>query len=99
MGVLNVFFRDVGQFFSIFLQFWFWFTPIVYPISIIPQAVRPFIYLNPMTIIIEGYQTILVSKLQPDWHSLLLVFLVAIILCLFALRLFRKHAGEMVDEL
>ena len=24
LGVLNVFFRDVGQFFGIFLQFWFW---------------------------------------------------------------------------
>ena len=31
LGVLNVFFRDVGQFFGIFLQFWFWLTPIVYP--------------------------------------------------------------------
>jgi lipopolysaccharide transport system permease protein len=29
--VLNVFFRDVGQFFGIFVQFWFWLTPIVYP--------------------------------------------------------------------
>ena len=31
LGILNVFFRDVGQFFAIFLQFWFWLTPIVYP--------------------------------------------------------------------
>src|SRR3546814_8526493 len=29
LGVLNVFFRDVGQFFGIVLQFWFWLTPIV----------------------------------------------------------------------
>ena len=29
-GVLNVFFRDVGQFVSILMQFWFWFTPIIY---------------------------------------------------------------------
>ncbi len=99
IGVLNVFFRDVGQFFGIFLQFWFWFTPIVYPISIIPETVRPLFQLNPMAIIIEGYQTILVNKLQPDWFGLLIVFFVAIILCIFALRLFRKRAGEMVDEL
>ena len=36
LGVLNVFFRDVGQLFGILLQFWFWLTPIVYPASIIP---------------------------------------------------------------
>lgn len=38
LGVLNVFFRDVGQFFGIFLSFWFWLTPIVYSPSILPQA-------------------------------------------------------------
>ena len=30
LGVLNVFFRDVGQFVTVLLQFWFWFTPVVY---------------------------------------------------------------------
>ncbi|MGD9662942.1 MAG: ABC transporter permease, partial [Porticoccaceae bacterium] len=33
LGVLNVFFRDVGLFFGIFLSFWFWLTPSVYPLS------------------------------------------------------------------
>ena len=39
LGVLHVFFRDVGQFFGIVLQFWFWFTPIVYPVSILPPQI------------------------------------------------------------
>ncbi|MBS4162552.1 ABC transporter permease, partial [Klebsiella pneumoniae] len=30
LGVMNVFFRDVGQLVGVALQFWFWFTPIVY---------------------------------------------------------------------
>jgi hypothetical protein len=47
LGVLNVFFRDVGQFFAIFIQFWFWFTPIVYPASILPEPVRPLLMWNP----------------------------------------------------
>ena len=48
LGVLNVFFRDVGQFFGIFLQFWFWLTPIVYPVSILPERLQPYMNLNPM---------------------------------------------------
>ena len=35
LGVLNVFFRDVGQLFGVVLQFWFWLTPIVYPVTIV----------------------------------------------------------------
>lgn len=99
LGVLNVFFRDVGQFFTIMLQFWFWFTPIVYPIAIIPEQFRWVVLLNPMTPVIGAYQTVLVNGQWPDWQSLLWVIPVSLLLCALAIRLFRKHAGEMVDEL
>ena len=99
IGVLNVFFRDVGQFFTIFIQFWFWFTPIVYPASILPESVRPMLDFNPMAHIIGAYQTILVKGQLPDWASLLPAFVLALLMCVFAMRLFRKRAGEMVDEL
>lgn len=99
LGVLNVFFRDVGQFVGIFLQFWFWFTPIVYPLSILPEAVRPLVAWNPMTALISAYQTIFVYDRWPDWSSLWPVALAACVLCVLGMRLFRKRAGEMVDEL
>lgn len=36
LGVMNVFFRDVGQLVGVALQFWFWFTPIVYVLNSLP---------------------------------------------------------------
>ncbi|MFH2139908.1 MAG: ABC transporter permease [Pseudomonadota bacterium] len=99
LGVLNVFFRDVGQFFGIFLQFWFWLTPIIYPISILPEAARSLMSLNPMLGIMTACQGILVTGQWPIWKSLLPVTLLAVLLCVLGMRLFRKHAGEMVDEL
>lgn len=99
IGVLNVFFRDVGHFFGIFLQFWFWFTPVVYPETILPARVKPLMALNPMATMIAAYHEILVQRRWPDWLSLLPVALLSVGLCLFALRLFRKRSGEMVDEL
>lgn len=99
LGVLNVFFRDVGQFFQIFIQFWFWFTPIVYPVSILPAEVRGLLAWNPMAAVIQSYQTILVSAQAPQWSSLLPAAVLALLLCALGLQLFRKRAGEMVDEL
>lgn len=99
LGVLNVFFRDVGQFFGIFIQFWFWLTPIVYPVAILPEAVRGLLAWNPLAAIIIGYQTVLVNGAAPQWRSLLPALACAIVLCLLGLTLFRKRAGEMVDEL
>lgn len=99
LGVLNVFFRDVGQFFGIFLQFWFWLTPIVYPISILPEQFHSLLAWNPMFPIVTAYQTILVNGQWPQWQALIPVTLIGIVLCLFGMQLFRKRAGEMVDEL
>ena len=99
LGVLNVFFRDVGQFFGIVIQFWFWLTPIVYPISILPESVRALMSYNPMTNLIGAFQDILVTGQWPSWQGLLPVTLLAVAMCVLGMYLFRKHAGEMVDEL
>ena len=99
LGVLNVFFRDVGQFMGVVLQFWFWLTPIVYPISALPEMARSLIKLNPMVPLIAAYQSILVNKLPPDWMALLPTAVLAIVFCLMGMKLFRAHSGEMVDEL
>ncbi|MCL2657698.1 MAG: ABC transporter permease [Betaproteobacteria bacterium] len=99
LGVLNVFFRDVGQFFGIFLNFWFWLTPIVYSVSILPQRVQVWMRFNPMARMMESFQVILVQGHWPNWYSLWPVLAMSAVLCLLGLRLFRKHAGEIVDEL
>lgn len=99
LGVLNVFFRDVGQFFGIFLTFWFWLTPIVYPATALPDEIREALAWNPMTSLMMAFQGILVAGRWPQWETLWPITLLATILCLLGMRLFRRHAGEMVDEL
>lgn len=99
LGVLNVFFRDVGQFFGIFLQFWFWLTPIVYPASILPPGVKAWMDLNPMFPIISSYQAIFVQGLGPDWAALVTPLALGLLLCYAGLKLFQRHSGDMVDEL
>src|SRR5689334_16846429 len=46
LGTLNVFFRDVGQFTGVLLQFWLWFTPIIYVANVLPPSVRAIVNLN-----------------------------------------------------
>jgi lipopolysaccharide transport system permease protein len=99
-GVLNVFFRDVGPFVNIAMQFWFWLTPIVYPASILPEGVRTLLLdWNPMARLVQAWQGVLVARTAPDWAGLAPVALLAVLLCMLALHLFRRRAGEMADEL
>ena len=83
---------------SLFI-FWFWLTPVVYPASILPDAIKPYLSLNPMAVIIESYQTIFVNQKWPDWSSLWPTILLALTLGLLGMHLVRKNVGEMVDEL
>jgi lipopolysaccharide transport system permease protein len=99
LGVLNVFFRDVGQFFGIFVQFWFWLTPIVYPLNILPPAMQNLMAYNPMAPLMAGFQAALVMGQWPHWAGLVYPAVLAALLCLLGMRLFRRHAGDMVDEL
>lgn len=99
LGILNVFFRDVGQFFSIAMQFWFWLTPIVYPRNILPAAIQEWLWLNPMTPIVAAAQDVVLYGRWPQWASLLPVTAIALALCAWGWMLFRRHSGELVDEL
>jgi lipopolysaccharide transport system permease protein len=49
--------------------------------------------------VVEAYQDVLVKGAAPDWAGLLPVLLLSLLLCALGLRLFRRRAGEMVDEL
>ncbi|OQX03528.1 MAG: ABC transporter [Thiothrix lacustris] len=99
LGVLNVFLRDIGQFVPILLQFVYWFTPVVYMATIIPEHYRQWLALNPMYTMVEAYHDVLVFGRMPDWWGLLPVALLAMVLLGLAMILFRKASPEMVDML
>jgi len=99
LGSLNVFFRDVGQFLNVILQFWFWFTPIVYPITILPEKARVIISLNPLVPLVQAYQNIIIYHQWPNWPYFIPHALGAILALVAGFMVFSRLSGEMVDEL
>ena len=99
LGTLNVFMRDIGQFMQVAINFWFWLTPIVYMISIVPEKYHWLIMLNPMTAIVIGYQNILVYDKAPDLNILVYPTVLSIIMLLLSLVAFKRANEEMVDLL
>lgn len=99
LGVMNVFVRDVGQFVAILLQFWFWFTPIVYAASTLPEWARAAITFNPMATIVESYQNILLYHHMPNWLALAPVTAVSLVLFAIGWRMFQRHAADIIDEI
>ena len=99
LGVTNVFFRDVAQAVGVGLQFWFWLTPIVYPVSAVPEIVRGPMAWNPLYGLVDSYQRIVVEQQWPVWSQLWPVVLVAVLFAMISESVFRRLAPAMVDEL
>lgn len=99
LGILNVFWRDIGQVTGIFLQIWFWMTPIVYVADIIPKQFQWIMNLNPMVALVRIYQDALLLNRWPDFYLLLPSTVMAVVLFVTAFFLFRRSSAELVDEL
>jgi lipopolysaccharide transport system permease protein len=99
LSTLNVFFRDIGQMIGVLLTLWFWFTPIVYPISIVPDKAKSLLELNPMTPLITAYRDICLYHHMPHWETLIPVTLLSAFVLWFGITVFKANAGEIADEL
>jgi len=99
LGVINVFLRDIGQVTPIILQMLFWFTPIVYPVTIIPEAYQHWLNLNPVYPLTNAYQQVLVYGNSPQWESLINITVITLLLLGLSLFLFRRASAEMADVL
>jgi lipopolysaccharide transport system permease protein len=99
LGVTNVFFRDVAQIVGVAVQFWFWLTPIVYPIGAVPERVRKLVTWNPLYGLVTSYQGIVVEHRWPSWDALWPTSVMALVVVVLAGRVFRTLSPAMVDEL
>jgi lipopolysaccharide transport system permease protein len=61
----NVFFRDVQSLLVLGIQLWFYASPIIYPVSMVPEYLRPLYFLNPMAGVLEAYRDVLLNGQLP----------------------------------
>lgn len=64
-SALNVFYRDVQPLLTLVIQLWFYASPIIYPVTMVPERFRTLYFLNPMAGILESYRAILLYHTMP----------------------------------
>lgn len=79
-SALNVFYRDMRPLFMLGLQIWFYASPIIYPISSVPERFRSLYYLNPMAGILESYRAVILYQKLPGYYLLISSGMAGIIL-------------------
>lgn len=98
-SALNVYFRDLEYILNIIVMMWFYLTPIVYEIEMIPEKYRLWFYLNPMTGIINFYRNILYYKRMPSFNAFGGILIYGIIMIVIGYFVFEKLQKNFAEEL
>jgi lipopolysaccharide transport system permease protein len=99
LGTLNVFFRDVNQVQAILLQFWFWLTPIVWPVAVIPADLRHWLALNPLEPMVAAMHSLFLGTGSLDPMGIFRGLLFSMFTLWLGYAMFRSKAAEFADEL
>jgi len=96
---LHVFFRDTAQVLGMVFNAWFYLTPVVYPLALVPGRFRGWLELNPLTPLVGLYRQAFLggsASLVPGTGALALA---AAVLLSTGLWLFRRLKGAFADEI
>jgi lipopolysaccharide transport system permease protein len=99
VAALHVFFRDTAQLLGMVLNVWFYVTPIVYPLALVPSRYRSWLELNPLTALVGLYRQAFLGGRMEMVPGALSLALVAAVLTSLGLWLFSRLKPAFVDEI
>jgi len=97
VAALGTFRQDLVLALPFIMQLWLYTTPIIYPISSVPEKWRSFYLLNPMVSIIGGFRDALISAQSPDIGQLSFATIITILALVLAWPFYRKMSGYFAD--
>lgn len=75
LASLGVYVRDIGQFIGVLVTVLMFLSPLFYSISAIPETYQIYMYLNPLTYVIESMRSLMIAGGIPTWWSWVLFML------------------------
>jgi lipopolysaccharide transport system permease protein len=96
-SAMSVFYRDIRFVVPLGLQLWMYLTPIIYPLSTVPERFRSLYMLNPMAGVVDSYRRVILRGEWPQMTFLLLAAAVSIVLLVGAYRYFKRAEKVFAD--
>jgi ABC-type polysaccharide/polyol phosphate export permease len=97
LATAYVYFRDTRHLLEVALQIWFWLTPIVYAVALVPERLRPLLWLNPMAGFVTAYQSIVVSGQWPGAAAAAALTAVALGVFVAGVAVFARHQRRFAE--
>ncbi|MFC1655432.1 ABC transporter permease [Patescibacteria group bacterium] len=99
LAVMYIKFRDLSHIWDVLLQVGFWMTPIIYPVSMIPESYHRLVYLNPLARVIEYSRTIFIQGHVPAINLNLVLLFMTILLFILGVFLFQRYQKSVPENI
>ncbi len=96
---IGVYFRDIAHLTSILTTVLMFASPIFYPVSILPEKFRIFMYINPLTYFIEEFRNALIWGVLPDFKHYIIVLTLSIFIAGLGYVFFQRTRKGFADVL
>lgn len=96
LSTLMVFFRDVQFLWGVLSMLWTYLTPIFYPLSIIPENIRPLFHYNPMYQYISAVRCIVMDGITPRPIAFFYCTIAACVMLLIGAVVFKKNQDKFI---
>jgi len=99
LSSIGVFIRDVEQIVPMILSIMMFMSGVFYPVSSLPAVVRPIMYVNPLSVVIEQTRRVMLDGLAPSRWYLMLGLCIGLLVCETAYRGFQRARRDFADVL
>lgn len=96
ISAANLFYRDIQYLNALFIMIWMYLSPVVYPLSLVPQKYIWIYRLNPMVGIIEGYRAALFNE-KFDFQTIISSIVVSLLIFIIGFVFFKKSERIFAD--
>lgn len=92
-------FRDVTHLYGVLITAWMYLTPIIYPMSMLPENIQKLVGLNPLTMFVEYFRSLILYQQLPTLESNIACILVSGITLTLGVIVFRKKQDGFIFKL
>lgn len=96
---LSVYLRDITHILNICFQVLFYLSTILYPLSAVPEKLRTFIFLNPVTSLVESYHNVILYNKHPEIEHIAYLLIIITASVFGGVYTFRKLKRGFSDVL
>lgn len=99
VSTLGLFYQDTANITRHVLRMWYFLSPGLYSVDVVPEKFQPWFRLNPFCELMTSYRDIIMYGRMPSWFDLGYALAVGVVCCVFGYLIFKRCEGKFVQRL